>query len=96
MEIGEMYYIVRCKDGKYPQPLAGEAAGSLVAFADNERALEQANAFGEDATVEHMPRQDVMALARREGFATVAVCFRGEPVHLTFLDVSAWTAPPGW
>ena len=89
MEIGKTYYIVRRKDGKYPTPREGVAAGSLVAFEDNETAIEWAKRFGEDTTVEHKPRQDVMALARGEGFATVAVRHEGKAVPYTFLDVSA-------
>jgi hypothetical protein len=93
MEIGKTYYIVRRKDGKYPTPREGKAAGSLVAFEDNERAIEWAKRFGEEAVVEHKPRQDAMALARREGFATVAVRHGAEPETYTLVDVASWTPP---
>ena len=93
MEIGKTYYIVRRKDGKYPTPREGKAAGSLVAFEDNERAMEWAKRFGKDTTVEHKPRQDVMALARQEGFATVAVRHEAELENYTLVDVASWTLP---
>jgi hypothetical protein len=88
MEIGEMYYIVRRKDGKYPSPSLGVAAGCLVAFTDNERAIEQAKVFGADSVVEHRSRHEVMDLARQEGFPTLAIRRGHRPEDYTFLHVS--------
>jgi hypothetical protein len=78
---------VRHKDGKYLSPTAGPAADCLVAFTDNERTIEQAEVFGVDSVVEYRSRHEVMDLAWREGFSTVAVRRAHRPEDYTSLTL---------